>query len=396
MLPVVYPLAYLIALIPVGLFVMILMWLWRGLFKQPEISGWADLPRVCVIVAARNEESHLPNLLTALRQQTYPAELLQIVVVSDNSTDGTEELVQGTARWMPNLELISLSETPPGWGPKKWALQSGIQATTAEIIMTTDADCTPVSEWVEAVVNYFSVPEVGLVMGPAPLVRKDLSILERSIHLDAVSLDALAAAGCGRGLALTCTGRNLAYRRAAYEEIGGFSDIAHFISGDDDLLMHKMASTDRWQLVFALTPKAVVSSPPPDGFKGFIRQRLRHASKGKVYYDLGAKLYFRLLLPTIYLANLASAAGLVTAIVTRDPYWLAPTAVKLAAEALVVYTYLRRVADRVSPGIFLMTGLLHHFYVVLIGLVGNFISVEWKGRAYDGNQTTGKSENIAL
>ncbi len=241
-----------------------------------------------------------------------------------------------------------------------------------------------------------SDPQIGMVIGPAPLIRKDLSIVERSIHLDAVSLDALAAAGSGHGLALTCTGRNLAYRRTAFGEIGGFENIAHYVSGDDDLLMHKIASMDKWKIVFALTPKAVVPSPPPDGFEGFIRQRLRYASKGKVYYDLGAKLYFRLLLPTIYLANLASAASMLTALVTLNPYWLAPTALKLMAEALIVYTYLGKVSDRVTPGIFLLTGILHHFYVVLIGLVGNFIAVEWKGRAYSGNHTGNESENIAL
>jgi cellulose synthase/poly-beta-1,6-N-acetylglucosamine synthase-like glycosyltransferase len=396
MLPVAYPLVFILATIPVGLFVVILVWLWRGLFRQPEILGWTELPRVCVIVAARNEESNLPNLLTALRQQTYPSDLLKIVIVNDNSTDGTEDLVQGSARWMPNLELISLSETPSGWGPKKWALQCGIKATTAEIILTTDADCKPTIEWVEAVVNYFGDPRIGMVMGPAPLVRKDLNIVERSIHLDAVSLDSLAAAGSGHGLALTCTGRNLAYRRGAFEEIGGFGNIAHYVSGDDDLLMHKMANADKWKIVFALTPKAAVPSPPPEGLEGFIRQRLRHASKGKAYYDLGAKLYFRLLLPTIYIANLASAAGLVIALVTLDPYWLAPLAIKLMAEALVVYTYINQVGERVSPGIFLLTGVLHHFYVVLIGLVGNFVPVEWKGRAYKGNNTAGESGNIAL
>ncbi|MFC1481933.1 glycosyltransferase [Candidatus Neomarinimicrobiota bacterium] len=389
-----YPLVFISVTIPVVLFVLILIWLWRGLYRQPEVYGWTDLPHVCVVVAARNEESHLPNLLTALRKQSYPAELLKIVVVNDNSTDGTAELVQGTVRWMPNLHLVSLSATQPGWGPKKWALQRGIEATTAEIILTTDADCTPATEWVESVVNYFSDPRIGMVMGPAPLVRKDLSLVERSIHLDAVSLDALAAAGCGHGIALTCTGRNLAYRRVAFEEIGGFDNIAHYISGDDDLLMHKMSSTDKWKIVFALTPRAVVPSPPPDGIKGFLRQRLRHASKGKAYYDLGARLFFRLLLPIIYIANLASAFGMVTALITLNPYWLIPTVIKLMGEALVVYTYLGKVSDRVGPGIFLITGALHHFYVVLIGLVGNFISVEWKGRTYNGNHAAGESGNI--
>ena len=51
-------------------------------------------PKVSVVIAVRNEESEIMRLLTELRQQIYPTDKLEFILVNDHSTDGTLELLQ--------------------------------------------------------------------------------------------------------------------------------------------------------------------------------------------------------------------------------------------------------------------------------------------------------------
>lgn len=363
-----------------------LLWIRRGLGREYHLPEGDRLPSATVIVAARNEEDNLPHLLAALKDQSIPGDRFEIIVVDDGSTDKTAEILTQWARDLPNLHLIHLDETPADWAPKKWALAVAIKRATGEVILATDADCRPGTQWVQTILQYFVDDETGMVYGPAPLVGSRHNAWAKALFLDSCAVDALAAAGTGLGMALTCTGRNLAYRRRVFDEVGGYEDVAHFISGDDDLLMQKIAATGHWKIRFALNPAAVVSSPQPAGFKAFVRQRLRFASKGLAYYGIPTSLGLKLVLPFIYVASLAAAGSILSFLYTGNVAWMLPLALKLAGEAGLVYTYLHRVGRRVGPGIFLLTGLVHPFYVVLFGVLGNFLKISWKDREYSGRE----------
>ncbi len=368
-----------------------LLWMRRGLSNLSDGAGQGQLD-VTVVVAARDEEANLPRLLAALQAQSYPVERLELIVIDDHSTDETYRVLTDHAKKIPNLHPLRSADPPPGWAPKKWALTTAIEGSTGEIILVTDADCLPGPRWVETVAAYFDDPSTGMVMGPAPLISEQPNRWWEALRLDSCSVDALAAGGAGHGLALTCTGRNLAYRRATFDAVDGFQGVAHVASGDDDLLMLKIAATGRWKVRFALATDAVVPSPPPPDLRTFIRQRLRFASKGLLYYGLKTAPGFKVILPMIYVANLAAVVSQVAFMVTLEPYWLAPLLVKLLAEGGLVTPYLRRIDQRVRMGTFLLTGLVHPWYVVMIGLLGNFYTVTWKGRRYQGRRVAGRSE----
>src|ERR1044072_6841253 len=80
-----------------GAYALLLIWYAAGWKQTPfftpsqPVSGQT---RVTVIIPARDEELHLPPLLQALQQQTYPAALLQVIVIDDFSTDATAQIVQ--------------------------------------------------------------------------------------------------------------------------------------------------------------------------------------------------------------------------------------------------------------------------------------------------------------
>ena len=104
--------------------------------KQFTVSS-SDVT-ISVVVAARNEEENIGNLLEALEKQTFPASQFEIIVVDDFSTDQTVENVKK----FPRVHLIQ-PNVSASVSSKKRAIEAGINKATGELIVITDADCLP-------------------------------------------------------------------------------------------------------------------------------------------------------------------------------------------------------------------------------------------------------------
>src|ERR1051325_6616279 len=110
-------------------------------FSPKNFKRWEGNTKVTVIIPARDEKDNILQCLGSLARQTYPAELLEIIVVNDHSTDNTEELVRNFSA--VNVTLINLSEYTGGMrlnSYKKKAIEVAIAASSGELIVTTDAD----------------------------------------------------------------------------------------------------------------------------------------------------------------------------------------------------------------------------------------------------------------
>ena len=364
-----------------AIYALLLLWL-RGGLKDPAMAPEGGRqPQVSVIVAARNEAANLPHLLEALRGQDYPSNLYEVVIADDCSDDDSLAILEQAAGEWPGLQVVPIISAEPGWSPKKWALQQAVARSRGEWLLMTDADCRPGPAWLTTMAEALQEERTGMVIGPAPITWEGpQTIWRRALQLESNSMDALAAAGLGRGVALTCTGRNLALRREAFDAAGGYADIAAYISGDDDLMLHKVAATGEWEVRFQQTPAGTVSSPQPATASQFISQRLRFASKGRAYFRLGTSPTFRLLLVLLFLGNLAGATGLTLFLSGAGWQWLALPAAGIMASGLLVWPYLKQIGQPFPPLTFILTGLLYPLYVVLFGTIGSLIPIRWKGR----------------
>ncbi|MCR4439389.1 MAG: glycosyltransferase [bacterium] len=256
---------------------------------RPQVH--AARPRVSVVCAARNEAHNLDALLSCLMAQSYPPELLEVVIVDDRSSDGSAALL---ARWRaahPRVKVVHLEELGPGIGAKKNALAHGIAAATGEILLLTDADCRPSPRWAEEMVGHFAA-EVGLVAGFAPLLGE--GVLAGVVAVDTLASALVAAGGVGLHRPTTCTGRNLAFRRQAYAEVEGYQKFMYAVSGDDDLLLHQVSQRTDWQVQYAVSPATFVPSAAPRTLRQLLAQRRRHLSAGR-YYPAGVKARYALL-----------------------------------------------------------------------------------------------------
>ena len=92
-----------------------LMW---GLPRLPDLSVVGS-PKVSVLIPARNEESTLPHLLTALEQQTFKP--YEIIVIDDQSVDATAQIAK-----QAGVNVVQTAPLPTGWTGKNWASKPDI------------------------------------------------------------------------------------------------------------------------------------------------------------------------------------------------------------------------------------------------------------------------------
>ena len=110
----------------------------KRLQEQEKIKPKMPLPLVSVLVPARNEEMNIKNCVTSLLRSDYPR--LEIIVLDDNSTDGTYGILRELSEHHENLRVIRGKKLPPGWNGKNWACHQLSQAARGEWFLFTDAD----------------------------------------------------------------------------------------------------------------------------------------------------------------------------------------------------------------------------------------------------------------
>ena len=368
----------------------ILLWLGRGLrlLEKWPPAPLQNFPTVTLVVCAKNEESRLPRLLQALAQQHYPAGKLEICLVDDRSTDRTGELIAAFAAATHNVIPLRISDTLPNFAPKKRAIDTAIRHTTGEIILLTDADAEPGPQWIGEMVRAFT-PEVAMVCGYSPYWPRT-TFWQKILALEYFSHAAIAAGGSGQGRPLTCTGSNMAYRREAYFRIGGFDGIAHWISGDDDLLLHKMQQAGIGRIHYLATPAAHAPVRPPNSWREFQAQRTRYASKSLHYEPI---MTFALAL--FFLLNLLLSAVLLASFIIGGQ--VVPV---LLIKALGEFLYLRQAAkifgEKKLLAVFPITALLHPFYVIYFAGRGQLARFHWRGENFAARQPQPLAESIAV
>ncbi len=143
----------LIIIASVSLIIWLYLLLFRGQFWRsnhkidPEEISLTTYPSVCAVIPARNEADVLPISLKSLLNQDYSGDF-QIILVDDQSDDGTEEVAQELAincHQTERLTVISGQPLPPGWSGKLWAMEQGIayikeKNLQSDYILFTDAD----------------------------------------------------------------------------------------------------------------------------------------------------------------------------------------------------------------------------------------------------------------
>ncbi|MFN3595680.1 MAG: glycosyltransferase [Rubricoccaceae bacterium] len=249
----------------------------RQMPSAPEVPSEA-LPRAAVLVAARNEAHTIRRCLTALRAQAYPAGRLEIVVADDASSDDTARLAREAGQGPGHpVTVLSLDEPPPGSAlrGKARALHAALGASNAPLLLVTDADCAPPPRWAARMAAAFAAdPGLGLVGGLTTIDARPGHTLDALQARDWAWLLGGTAALAALGRPVTAMGNNMAFRREAYDAVGGYPALRFSVT-EDYALLRAVQDRSHWRVGFSAEPDTTVKTLGLDSPGAVFRQRLR-------------------------------------------------------------------------------------------------------------------------
>ena len=184
---------------------------------------------ISIVVPARNEERRLGPLLDALRDS--PA-VVQVVVVDDESTDGTA----GIAR-RDGVTVVAGSPRPQGWAGKTWAMQQGLATATGEWVVFLDADVRPEPDVPARLVARARRDRADLVSLAPAATAPPLARLMHASFL-ATLVYRFGGPGWSRPGHELANGQCLAIEREPFVERGGWRPVAAAVTEDVALARH--------------------------------------------------------------------------------------------------------------------------------------------------------------
>lgn len=268
---------------------------YKGYRKDDDVKGY---PRrdVSIVIAARNEEENLPELLLRLRNQSYPEDSYEVIIIDDDSSDSTDTILRRFAENWEGLKVLKVHNREKAVSKKKNALQQGIEEARGDFILLTDADCLPNTNWISSMLAGFG-EDTDMVVGYSRTSHAKMNRVP-SVHwyehIDFVNMFAVAGGLIRSGKYFSCSGQNLAYRKSSWEKVGGFSKISHIISGDDVNLMQLFRQSGM-KIKFNLNPGSFMFTSGIDSWKSLINQRTRWASNTWFQLQLNPEFFIYLM-----------------------------------------------------------------------------------------------------
>lgn len=182
----------------------------------------AGLPEIDIIVPARDEAATIGPVIASLLAQDYPG-IFRVLLVDDNSTDGTA----AAAGVSPRLQILQGQPKPAGWSGKLWAVAQGVAASSAPVLLLTDADIVHDPGHLSTLVARLNAPRVELV---SEMVRLNCTSLPERALVPAFvyffqMLYPFASVNNPRSKVAGAAGGTVLVRRDALRKIGGIESI---------------------------------------------------------------------------------------------------------------------------------------------------------------------------
>jgi chlorobactene glucosyltransferase len=213
----------------------------RKLHNLREYQKLPTCPRISVMVPARNEEDTIGPCVSSLLAQDYSN--FQVIVLNDNSTDGTTAILSKLGQCDSRLKIINGQPLPPDWLGKHWACHQLYQAADGELLMFTDADTVHKPDTLRCASAALQENSADML---SIIPRHKLGSLAEQLIMPAFALGAFANIPLparlrpGNTKLVSSSGKLMLLRRQCYEAAGGFQSIRQSVL--DDLLLAERVS----------------------------------------------------------------------------------------------------------------------------------------------------------
>lgn len=347
---------------------------------ESQIAATENWPAVSVLIPVRNEAANIAQLIEDILAQDYPVDQLEIIVIDDHSTDNTASIVKGFSQ--KNVRLLDLeailANAPESAAYKKRAIEAGVQHAKGDWILTTDGDCRLGVFWVKSMVSAAWQQNAKLVTGPV-LLAPYQSLFEQFQSLDFQGMIGITAASLQRGMYNLANGANLLYEKAAFLAVDGYKDIDQTPSGDDMLLVYKIAKAYHGSVAFVKNTNAIVATKPMTSLGDFLQQRFRWTSKSRHYQDKRITAILGLVYLSVLMIPLNITVGFFCC-----PMLIVIAVIQFFTKSVIDYIFLGKMATwyrrEELMKTFWSSQAMHIIYIVGVGTLGNILQYKWKGR----------------
>ncbi len=329
----------------------------RLAFHKEKTKQQSQQHPVSIIICAKDEDENIARYLPGVLVQKYST-THEVIVVNDNSVDDSKYILEELQKTFKLLQIVDLKQEAKLISGKKYPLSIGIKEAKHEIILLTDADCVPASEfWIQKMQDaYVNGTEVVIGYGA---YNKRPGLLNKLIRFETFhsALQYLSFALAGRPY--MGVGRNLSYKKDVFIRNKGFSSINHIPGGDDDLFINKVATKKNTKIV--IDKDAITLSQPKINFNAWYRQKTRHYSTARYY-----KKTNKLLLSVYSFTQFVFYPLLIVSAIFYDwRFALAVFGVRFLLQALIFFKVMKKLNESDLWPWFLFFDIGMFFYYII-------------------------------
>ena len=329
----------------------------RLAFYKPKSKLQSQQHPVSVVVCSRDEDENLARNLPGILVQQYPS-TYEVVMVNDNSVDDSKYILQELKKTFKLLNVVELTHEAKLITGKKYPLSIGIREAKHEILLLTDADCVPASEfWIQKMQDGYE-DNIDIVLGYGAYHKKS-GFLNKLVRFETFHTALQYLSYALAGIPYMGVGRNLSYKKDIFLRNKGFSSINHIPSGDDDLFINKVANRKNTAIV--VDPEAITRSIPQTTWTGWLKQKRRHYTTAKFYkgkhkfllglYFITQFLFYPLLVASALLFDWRLTLGLF--------------ALRLLAQAIIFNRSMKKLDEKdLWPWFFVLDLWMFLYYII--------------------------------
>jgi cellulose synthase/poly-beta-1,6-N-acetylglucosamine synthase-like glycosyltransferase len=341
-----------------------------GKMKAKNQTNQKPKTSFSIVVPFRNEAKNLPQLLQSISLLDYPMELVEVILVDDESNE-----VFSVQSLVFSIKVIQNERETNS--PKKDAINAAIAIAKNDWIITTDADCLVQKNWLKSFDTYIQTENKKMVAAGVSYLPKK-GFLHQFQNLDFLSLQGVTIGSFGIEKPFMCNGANFAYEKAFFKELNGFKGNSEIASGDDVFLLQKALKFDSKLVGFCTDKESIVATKSVSNWKELFYQRVRWASKSSAYVDRFSKS----LALVVFLTNLFLVIGFGLWLLSFLPFenLLFYFGIKFLVDFMMITKSANFFNQRVR--FLLICSLVYPFFTSAVALYSLFGKYTWKGRSF--------------
>lgn len=257
--------------------------------KSHPAEDISKYPPISIIIYAKNDSDNLRKHLPVLLTQDYPT--YEVIVINDGSTDDTDDTLKYFKNQYKHLYHTYIPADVRYVSRRKLALTLGIKASKYDILLFTESNCQPVSEyWLSSVSSGYKQNNTNIVLGYCKYGNY------KGLGQKLIAYDNLLTGLRYLSLALshapyTGNGRNLSYRKELFFHHKGYYKSLSLHAGDDDLFVNEAATKENTSVIY--TPDSLTEMDKINNLSFWKEMKMSRAATGQ-YYRGGILSFFHL------------------------------------------------------------------------------------------------------